>query len=57
MFKTKELREKMEKSKIMADAALVMLEQLNSEDPEKREAALFYIKTSLKDISKNLKDS
>lgn len=57
MFKTKELREKMERSRIMADAAIVMMEQLNSEDPEKRAAALFYIKTSLKDISKNLKDS
>lgn len=57
MFKNKELRDKIENAKITADAALVMMEQLNSDDPEKREAAMFYIKKSLEDISKNLKDS
>lgn len=57
MFKSKELRDKMERSKTIADAALIMLDQLNSDDPEKREAAMFYVKKSLEDISKNLKDS
>ena len=57
MFRNKELKEKIEKAKIMADAALIMMEHLNSDDPQKIEAAKFYIRKSLEDISKNLKDS
>lgn len=57
MFKSKELRDKMEKAKIMADAALIMMDHLNSDDQQKREAAKLYIRKSLEDISNNLKDS